>query len=381
MPAVYFDNAATTKPLDISLEKFLEINNIYYANPSSLHRMGFEAESAMNEARAIIASSICAAPGEIYFTSGGTESNNIAILSAANKLARRGKHIICSAVEHPSVRETMLHLKDQGFELDEIPSPLGQFDINEFEKKLRPDTILVSLMYVNNELGTIFPLEKIAEIIRKKKSIALFHIDAVQAYLKIPLNVATLSCNMMSLSAHKVHAPKGVGALYIKKGLSLKSPVFGGGQENSMRSGTQNVAGICAFSKSCDAQIGSIKEHSQYVSALKAHLLEGLEKIDGVTINSPDNALPHIVNFCVPGYLSEVMLHYFEEHNIYISNASACSSKKKDVPVLFRAGFKKQIYESALRISLSYQNTKEEINFFLKTLSNMKDVLVKKEKL
>ena len=377
MGEIYFDNSSTTKVCRAAAEKVMEMMTENYGNPSSLHTMGFRAEQALNAARAKVAAPLGARPEEIYFTSGGTESNNIALFGAAHARRKRGIRIVTTMIEHPSVLNTMKELEKEGFEVIYLkPDEAGQIRPEQVYTAVTPDTILVSMMCVNNEVGSILPLEAVPTAIAASKAPALFHVDAVQAFGKLPLNPGKLKIDLMSASAHKIHGPKGVGALYLKKGVHILPHTFGGGQEKNIRPGTESMPLIAGFGAAVEelpdaaAQLKQMQELNTYCRAR-------LGELDDVCIHSPENALPFILSFSGGGIRSETMLHYLADKEIYVSSGSACS-KGKPSHVLTAMGLSRGKVDSSLRLSFSRFNTKEEIDVFIETLKKCFTELTKR---
>ncbi len=357
----YLDNSATTKPCAAAVEAALRAMTDVFGNPSSLHRYGFEAMQMLEEARAGIAETISADSGELYFTPSGTVSNNTAIFGAVQKNRRKGSKIVTTAIEHPSVEKCMEQLEAEGFTVVRLlPDGEGNISIRQFSEVIDENTILVSCMAVNNEVGSIMPFEKIAAVIRSKKSPALFHVDAVQGYLKLPIIPKKYGIDLMSMSAHKVHGLKGVGALYVKKGVRIKPHVLGGGQENGICSGTQGMPAIAAFSAAARAS-GDIRDNLRRVSALNGYLRERLSALDGVAIHSPENALPYILNVSLAEIPSQVSVNFLSSAGVYVSAGSACSKGHRS-PVLTAMGLTSAQIDTAIRISLSRETTQEEID-------------------
>lgn len=364
---IYLDNSATTRVSKEAAEKALYMMTECYGNPSSLHSKGFAAEKEMTAAREIIAERLSAQPGEIYFTSGGTESDNIAILGAAHAKKRAGNKIVTTAIEHPAVLNTMAQLEKEGFEVVYVqPEADGNIPKEKFDAAIDAKTILVSVMAVNNETGVLLPLKDIAGMIKRKKAPALFHTDAVQGFCKIPLLPKKLGVDLISVSGHKVHAPKGVGALYVKSGVRILPHSFGGGQEKNLRPGTEGVPQICAFGEAVKHMMTE-KEALTHVKAVQAHLIERLKAMPEVVLNSPENALPYIVNLSAGRVRAETMLHFLAERNIFVSSGSACG-KAKPSHVLSAMQLPKERVETSLRISLSAENTAEEMDAFADAL-------------
>ncbi|MDE6539654.1 MAG: cysteine desulfurase [Ruminococcus sp.] len=365
--SVYLDNAATTKPCPEAVEALMEAVTENFGNPSSLHRAGLNAQLAVDRARKIIAGSIGADVGEIYFTSGATESNNLALRGTMGAYGKRKNKIIISAVEHASIEETVTALEKQGFEAVRIsPRTDGKFYVEDFINACDEKTCIVSIMLVNNETGHILPVKDIFMAVKKRFPEIITHCDCVQGYMKIPVRVKSLNADMISLSGHKIHAIKGVGALYIRKGVRVVPIVTGGYQEKGIRSGTESVPLISAFGSAVEKYSSTINERYEKVTGLKKYLLEKLSKIDGISINSPENASPYVVNISA-GKRSEIMLHFMEQREIYISSGSACS-KGQQSGVLEQFGITGKNADSALRISMTADTTTEELDFFVETL-------------
>ena len=342
--------------------------NQNWGNPSSLHLLGMNAENIVSSARECIAKSISAKPSEIIFTSGGTEANNMAIMSALSR-KNRGNRIITTAIEHPSVLETVKRLENEGFEVIYLkPDKNGIISLAELENSLNSKTILVSIMLVNNEIGSIQPISQAVKLTKKISPNAFFHCDAVQAFGKMPINVNSLGVDMLTASGHKVHAPKGIGFLYLNQKTHISPFITGGGQEKGMRSGTESVPLIAALQ-------GAVEEFSDLSSQLTKikeiynYTLSRLNEIDYVTVNSTDSGLPFVLNISVKGYRSETLLHFLEMNEIYVSSGSACS-KGNTSYVLKEIGLDKKRIDSALRLSFSKHTTKEEIDFTIEQLKN-----------
>lgn len=366
--SVYLDNAATTKPCAEAVAAVLDAVTENFGNPSSLHRAGLNAQLAVDRARKITADSIGADSGEIYFTSGATESNNLALRGAVGAYGKRKHKIIISAVEHASVDTTASALEKQGFEVVRIsPRDDGQFYAEDFVNACDENTCIISIMLVNNETGHILPVGEVFKSVKRRFPEIITHCDCVQGYMKIPVRVNSLCADMVSLSGHKVHAVKGVGVLYIKKGVRMIPIITGGHQEKGIRSGTESVPLISAFGSAVEKYAPTVKERFEKVSALKSHLLERLSEIDGVTVNSPENASPYVVNISAGGKRSEIMLHFLEQKEIYVSSGSACSKGQKS-GVLEQFGINGKNADSAVRISMTSETTTEEIDTFADAL-------------
>lgn len=377
MGECYLDNCSTTQICEQAVQSITKSLTENFGNPSSLHKKGFDAECAVAEARADIAKAIGAKTGEIYFTSGGTESNNLAIFGAALAKQRRGKRIITSEVEHASVSGAVAELERRGFEVVRIkPQVNGTIDANKVMDAINGETILISMMLVNNETGAVAPIEKIARAARGYAPNAIIHCDGVQAFGKMPLDVNKLGVHLVSLSAHKVHGPKGVGALYIKEKTNLTPLFYGGGQEGKVRPGTEAVALIEGFAAAVRA-MPDINGHTKAMTALKERLVKGLEGLEGVVINSPKDSLPQIVNFSVLGIKSETMLNFLSSKGIYVSSGSACS-KGKASPVLTALGLSRERVDSAIRVSFSRFTKSEDIDCLLEALVEGMATLAKK---
>lgn len=369
MGEIYLDNSSTTKVCPQAAEKVMEMMTKNYGNPSSLHTMGFRAEREITAARGNIAALIGAKPEEIYFTSGGTESNNIALFGAAHALQKRGRRIVTTAIEHPSVLNTMKQLEKEDFEVVYLqPDSTGKIQSEQIFEAVTPDTILVSMMCVNNEVGTILPLEAVSAAIAAAKAPALFHVDAVQAFGKLPLKPSKLKIDLMSMSAHKIHGPKGVGALYLRKGAHIVPRSYGGGQERDIRPGTESAPLIAGFGAAVNA-LPDIAEERKAMAELCGYCHAKLSEIDGVTLNSPEDALPYIVNLSAGGVRAETMLHYLADREIYVSSGSACS-KGKASHVLTAMGLPRERIASSLRLSFSRYNTKDDIDCFVEALKS-----------
>ena len=354
----------------------LHIMNDVYGNPSSLHSLGKQAEDELKNARRAVAASLGAQDSEVVFTSGGTEANNLAVLGAARARRRRGNKVVTTAVEHSSVFESCKELEEEGFEvLYLMPDETGHITEEAVAAAVDENTILVSVMYVNNETGVIMPVDRIARIIKKKNAPALFHIDAVQAYGKLPIKVNKLGCDLLTVSAHKIHGPKGCGALFIKKGTHIKPLVFGGEQERKLRPGTEGLVQICGFAAAA-GELCDLPKRLKDIKALRDYTLDRLLQIDGVVKNSPDDALPYIINISTNAVKSETMLHELESKEIYISSGSACAKGKRS-HVLTALGFDSKRSDTALRISFSHTSTKEEADKLIEAIKSGVQTLVK----
>lgn len=371
---LYLDNSATTRVSTTVADKVYNMMIENYGNPSSLHSKGLQAQHSVEDARSILAGALGVTASEIFFTSGGTEANNLAVIGTALCKKKTGNKIVTSAIEHSSIMDSCKYLETLGFEVVYLPADdNGAVSVKSLENAIDENTILVSLMYVNNETGAIQPVEKIPRIIKRKSSPAVFHIDAVQAFGKIPFKNTKLKADMISVTAHKIYGPKGVGALYIKKGVRVTPRQFGGEQQSKIRPGTESAPLIVGFGQAVK-EIDYTKNNN--VKEINGYLREKLKELDGVIINSPDNALEYILNFSVAGIRSETMLHFLAERNIYVSSGSACS-KGKPSYVLTSMGLDKKIADSAIRVSFSQDNSKADIDKFIEAVNDGINSLVR----
>lgn len=372
----YLDNGATTKVSDTAAQKVLEIMLNTYGNPSSLHSMGFVASKELESSRQTIASELSADSSEIIFTSGGTEANNLAILGAADAKKRMGNRIVTTATEHSSVYDTMLSLKAKGFEVIFVsPDSKGNINKNDILSAVNDKTILVSTMLVNNEIGTITPVNEIASVLKRINPDTLLHTDAVQAFGKIPVKVSRLGADLVSISAHKIHGPKGVGALYVKKGVRILPRNFGGAQEKKLRPGTEALPLICGFAQAVkEIDLASTEN---IVRELNTYLRSKLSEMSDIVINSPENAGPFVLNFSVGGIRSETMLHHLASREIYVSSGSACSKGAKS-HVLQAMGLPDDITDSAIRVSFSKYNTLDDCDALIEALREGMNNLAKR---
>ncbi|WP_156291484.1 cysteine desulfurase family protein [Oceanobacillus salinisoli] len=368
---IYLDNSATTKPDPAVLESFNQVSRQYYGNPSSIHQFGGTAEKLLITAKKQAAEILQVEKEELIFTSGGTEGNNMAIKGVALEHQNRGKHIITSEIEHPSVFEACESLKKLGFEITYLPvNDKGVISISDLKAAIRDDTILISIMHVNNEIGSIQPIEEIGAIAGNYPKL-FFHVDDVQGLGKVPLDLKKSGIDLCTYSGHKIHGLKGTGMLYVNKRTKLFPLFHGGSQESALRSGTENLAGIVAMVKALRLIKEKEKNEIAKMYEMQQFIMNEVKAIDGVNMNTPEEAAPHIVNISVPGIKPEVIIHMLGEQNIFISTKSACSSKLKDESkVLAACGFQADRTTSALRISLSYDNTMEEIKTFIGALKS-----------
>lgn len=366
---VYFDNSATTIPAKEVIQSMTDVLERFYGNPSSLHQLGAEAEQLLTRSKEQVASLLDVRASEIVFTSGGTESNNLALKGAAFAYQQRGKHIITSQIEHASVYEVCKDLeKHFGFQVTYLPvDKNGIVSVEDVEKSIREDTILVSIMHVNNELGSIQPITEIGKRLQQYPKLR-FHVDQVQGFGKVPLSIRESHIDLLSLSGHKMHAPKGTGILVVKNGVKLYPLLHGGDQQQGVRPGTENVAGSVAFAKALRMIKEREQDHMQHLLTLKEKATHALEKLENVSIHSPLNrerSAPHILNASVKGIKPEILVHALEEKGIYVSTKSACSSKNEEPSRILRAtGMSDAEANSAFRISFSIDNHVEEVDYF-----------------
>ena len=368
---IYFDNSATTRALDGVKDLVVKLMTEDYANPSSRHRKGMEAEQYVKEAAMRIAKTLKVKEKEIIFTSGGTESNNMALIGAALAGQRAGKHIISTRIEHASVYQPLAFLETLGFEVTYLHTDRqGHISLEELEQSIRPDTILVSVMYVNNEMGAIEPVEEIASLVHQKGKNIIFHVDAIQAYGKMEIRPKKQGIDLLSVSGHKIHGPKGVGFLYID----------GGGQQRDLRSGTENVPGIAGLGLAAEEMYRDHKGKVARITELKDYFIDRVQELEGVTVNSLKKSAgaPQIASVSFKGVRSEVLLHALEDKGIYVSSGSACSSNHPAISGTLRAiGVEKDLLDSTLRFSFGLFNTKEEVDICISALEELLPVLRK----
>lgn len=376
---IYLDNSATTRVFPEVQELMKEVMDLEYGNPSSLHHKGVEAEDYIKRAKTQVARCLKVQEKEIVFTSGGTESNNMAIIGAAMANRRAGMHIITSSIEHPSVIQPMKFLEELGFRVTCLPVHKdGMIDMEELEKALDQETILVSLMYVNNEIGTIEPVEKVAELIKKKNPTTLFHVDAIQAFGKLLIRPKKQGIDLLSVSGHKIHGPKGIGFLYINEKVKIKPIILGGGQQKGMRSGTENVPGIAGIGLAAEMVHAHLKEEQIRLYELRQAFINKISALDGVVVNGclKEDAAPHIVSVSFEGVRSEVLLHSLEDQGVYVSAGSACSSNKPAVSATLKSiGIKRELLDSTIRFSFGAYTTMEDIDTTIKSLEMLLPIL------
>ena len=356
----YLDNSATTRVCPEAAQAALKAMTEIYGNPSSTHTLGREAKKLLDKSRAQVAAALGCAPGELVFTSCGSESDNWALLSGAEAMKRRGKHIISSMVEHDAVRKSLDELESRGFEITRLkPDDTGAVPVSSVLDALRPDTILVSLMLVNNETGAVTDISAISTAMRAAGCGALLHTDAVQAFMKLPFSAKTLGADMISISGHKIHAPKGVGALYIKSGLRLNPFIVGGGQESERRAGTEAMPQIAAFAAACEAGRVGLEENCRRMAELRRLAMQTLSA--GIPeIRFVETAAPHILSLSMPGWRSEVLMNFLEAREIYVSKSSACKKGGRS-HVLEAIGLDARTIDGAIRVGLSRYTTEEDI--------------------
>lgn len=371
---VYLDNAATTRvcpeAADIAYKTMLET----YGNPSSTHTKGREAKAVLDNARKQLAAALDCSPSEVYFTSCGSEGDNWAIINGAESMRRKGLHIISSEVEHDAVRKSMDELKRRGFEVTMLkPESDGSISPEAVIAALRPDTVLVSLMMVNNETGAVTDIAAVAKALKKAKSIALLHTDAVQGFMKVPFSAKRLGADMITVSGHKIHAPKGIGALYIKTGVKIKPYIIGGAQESGLRAGTEAMPQIAAFGKACELAKASMADATERMARLRQYAAERIvaEMPEAVIIGG---GAPHILSVSLPGWRSEVLMNYLEAKGVFVSRSSACKKGGRS-HVLEAMGLPAEVIDGAVRISLSRYTTKDELDELCSALKDAHDTL------
>lgn len=372
----YLDNSATTQVCSAAKKRMLEAIDSEWGNPSSLHQKGMDAELLLSKARSSVAKALGCNEKEIVFTSGGTEANNLAIFGAAYAKRKQGNRLVVSAVEHPSVAKAFEQLSQEGFEVIKLPvDKFGIVSAEDIEKAVDEKTILVSMMAVNNELGSVEPIEELSRIVKKNKSPALIHVDAVQAFGKLPINPKKLGVDLMTVSSHKIHGPKGAGALYVREGVRLVPRTVGGEQEGKLRPGTEPTVAIAGFGGAAEELSG--KTSLEAITALRNDFVKELSATEGVVINSGENALPYIINISLPHFPSEAVLNFLSDMGIYVSSGSACAKGHRS-PVLIAAGLETELVNSSLRISLSKYTTKKELDYCLEGIRTALKTIRKK---
>ena len=367
---IYLDNSATTKVCREAADAMMKMLTENYGNPSSLHSKGVEASKALENARQNLADALSCSKDEIFFTTSGTTANNTAIFGAVNANRRKGNRIITTSLEHPSVNECMKRLEEQGFEVIRLkPDMHGAFSPMELMNAINNKTILVSIMAVNNEIGTINPINQIKTALKRASSDALIHVDAVQAFGKTPLNPGKAGIDLLTVSSHKIHGPKGAGALYIRKGVKIQPHVLGGGQEKGIFSGTEAIPAIVGFGAAVKS-LPNITQELADIKSVRDHFVREVTKIGGVHINSPENALPYIINLSVLGVPSQTIVNSLSEQGIYVSAGSACKKGHRS-EVLTAIGLDPKRIDSAIRISLSRYTTKHDMDEVVKALDKI----------
>ena len=375
----YFDNSATTKVFDSVKDAVVNAMTVDYANAAARHMKGVEAENIIKQARSEIAKSLKVQDKEILFTSGGTESNNMALIGTALANKRAGMHLITTAIEHPSVYNTMLFLEEMGFLITYLPvDSYGLISLDDLEEAVREDTILVSVMYVNNEIGATEPVEEISRRIKKKNPKTLFHVDAIQAYGKYEIRPKRQGIDLLSASGHKIHGPKGIGFLYVDEHVKIRPILFGGGQQKGMRSGTENVPGCAGLSAAVKEIYTDHVRKTEHLYALRERLISGLKTQEGVTINGYEDRrnAPQVVSASFSGVRSEVFLHALEDKGIYVSSGSACSSNHPGISGTLKGiGVSQELLGATLRFSFGVFNTEEEVDYCLEVIRELLPIL------
>lgn len=381
---IYLDNSATTQVFPEVADEMTKIMCTQYGNPSSMHRKGLEAEQILRKAKETLAGILKCTEKELLFTSGGTESDNLALRGVAAAYQRRGKHIITTMVEHPAILQTTKYLEEQGFEVTYLPvDGSGRIRLEDLEAAIREDTILVSIMHTNNEVGAVQPIAEAGALIKKLNPNTFFHVDAVQGFGKAKILPKKMGIDLMSVSGHKIHGPKGIGFLYVSEKVRLKPIVFGGGQQNNLRSGTENVPGIAGMAMAAKRLYEDYDVDVNRLADCKAYFIDGIREIEGTQVNgllpeSPngEGAAPHIVSVSFRGVRSEVLLHALEEKGVYVSAGSACSSHKPQSSATLKAmGFPNDLLGSTIRFSFSVFTTREELEYTLTVLKEILPVL------
>lgn len=375
MEEVYLDNSATTMAYECVGDIVRKVMCEDYGNPSSMHAKGVEAEQYIKEAKETFAKLLKVKDKEIFFTSGGTESDNLALRGVAHANQRAGKHLITSAIEHPAIINTMRHLEEEGFRVTYLPvDRYGRIKLEALKEALCEDTILVSVMYVNNEVGSVQPIQEAASIVKAYNKNILFHVDAVQGFGKYRIYPGKLKVDLCSVSGHKIHGPKGTGVLYIGENVKIKPIVYGGEQQKNVRSGTENVPGIAGLSLAAKTIYQDLDVKVAKMRSLKKHFIEGVSRIEDTTIHGlyDETSAPHIISVGFAGIRSEVLLHALEEKGIYVSSGSACASNHPQVSGVLRGiGARQEFLDATLRFSMSEFTTLQEIDYTLDTLYNI----------
>lgn len=372
---IYLDNSATTRCFPEVAQLMTKIMCEDYGNPSSMHLKGVEGEKYIRQAKEVIAKNLKVNEKEIFFTSGGTESDNLALIGCAMANRRRGNHLITTMIEHPAVLQTMQYLENLGFRVTYLPvDEYGLIHLEDLERAITKETILVSIMHTNNEIGSLQPIFEAGAIIKRKNPNTLFHVDAVQGYGKFRILPKKMSIDLLSVSGHKIHGPKGIGFLYVNEKVKIQPIIFGGGQQKGMRSGTENVPGIAGLAKAIEMVYASLDDEVAKMYRLKEYFISQVSKIEGIKINGKTgtDSAPHVVSVSVRGIRSEVMLHSLEERGIYVSAGSACASNKPQTSATLKAiGVERELLDSTIRFSFSVFTTKEEIDYTVRVMSDI----------
>ncbi len=376
---VYLDNSATTRCYEEVGDLVRRVMCTDYGNPSSMHRKGVEAEHYIKEAKERLVKVLRINGKELIFTSGGTECDNLALIGAARANQRRGRHLITTVIEHPAILNTMQYLEEEGFRITYLPvDSNGLVRLEELRKALCPDTILVSIMYVNNEVGSVQPIQEAVNIVKAYNRNILFHSDAVQGFGKYHIYPKRMGIDMLSVSGHKIHGPKGIGFLYVREGVKIQPILFGGGQQKNMRSGTENVPGIAGLGLAAEMIYQNLDRKTAHMRSLKKRFLEGIEELENCRVHglTDESSAPHIISVGVGGVRSEVLLHALEDQGIYVSSGSACASNHPSVSgVLKGIGVPREYLDTTIRFSMSEFTTEEEIDYTLETLYNIVPML------
>lgn len=373
----YLDNAATTSVATEVIAEIQQIMQQSFGNPSSLYRLGLDSELILRKSRATIAQTLGCSPAELYFTSCGTESNNLAILGAVKARKQWANHIVCTGYEHPSVEKPIKMLEQEGWKISWVmPDSEGRIDPKEIAQQVTAKTALVTAMQVNNEIGAILDIQSMAKMVKEKNSRTMVHIDGVQGWLRIPLRLCHTEIDSYSISGHKIHAPKGIGAIYIRKNANIQPVFLGGGQERGIRSGTENLPYIAGLAKAADLMQQNYAKRKKQITQCNQQLRNALQQMENVVINSPVDAVPEILNFSILGIRSETMLHFLEQDEIYVSSGSACS-KGIASHTLTNMGLATDRIDSALRVSFSQQNSAEDVEILSQTLQRGIETLCK----
>lgn len=368
---IYLDNSATTKPCLAAVEAMKDALTECWANPSALYNFGIDAAKSMRSARSRVAAALGAEPDRVFFTSGGTEADNWALMGTAKRFGKKNKHIVSTAIEHHAVLNTLKELEAQGFEVTYLqPDNLGQITLDSLKSALRKDTFLVSIMMVNNEVGSVMPISQMAKLTHKLCPDAIFHTDAVQGFMKVPFQAKTLGADLISISSHKVHGPKGAGALYISPRLkSFPALLLGGGQESGYRSGTEATPAIFGFAAACAEVSTTFRNDIQQETTLLNELVEKLSTVDGVVINGAHQA-PHILSISIPGMPTQNIINYLQDADICVSAGSACAKGHRS-HTLTAMGLSPEVMDSSFRISISRETTAEDLERLVNVINSV----------